>query len=185
MGTAGALEITVGDGESTMPTALWYVEPEKVTAQKAEGKAATATSAGASYALGGTQRALPIAMATDQFKIGPNDSFLEREKKHAQRWLYGKGIMADDEDRNPVETQMESFFNDCHTGGHPKADLEAGLRDSTCVILSNLCMDQERRVNFSEIDKLGADVTPQKMTADFAAAQSSYMRSLAAKKKVS
>ena len=93
--------------------------------------------------------------------------------------------MADDEDRNPVETQLESFFNDCHTGGHPKADLEAGLRDSTAVMLSNLCMDQERRVYFSEIDKLAADVTPEKMTADFAAAQSTYMRSLAAKKKVS
>ena len=185
MGTAGALELTVGDGESTMPTALWYREPEKVTAaQKAEGKA-PATSAGASYALGGTTKGFPIAMATDQLIVGPNDSFLEREKKHAQRWLYGKGIMADDEERNPVETQMESFFNDCHTGGHPKADLEIGLRDSTAVILSNLCMDQERRVYFKEIDTLGANVTPQQMAANLAASQSSYTKSLAAKKKVS
>ena len=30
MGTAGALDMTVGDGESTMPTALWYREPAKV-----------------------------------------------------------------------------------------------------------------------------------------------------------
>jgi predicted dehydrogenase len=185
MGTAGALEITVGDGESTMPTALWYREPEKVTAaHKADGKA-PATAAGASYALGGSTKGLPLAMATDQLVVSPNDSFLDREKKHAQRWLYGKGIMADDEDRNPVETQLESFFNDCHTGGHPKADLEIGLRDSTAVILSNLCMDQERRVYFNEIDKLGADVAPQQMTANFAAAQASYTKSLAAKKKVS
>ena len=184
MGTAGALEITVGDGESTMPTALWYLEPEKVSAQKADTKA-PATAAGASYALGGVQKAFPIAMATDQLKIGPNDSFIEREKKHAQRWLYGKGIMADDEDRNPVETEMESFFNDCHTGGHPKADLEVGLRDSTAVILSNLCMDQERRVYFKEMETLGANITPQQISADFAGAQSSYFKSLAAKKKVS
>lgn len=184
MGTAGTLELTVGDGESTMPTAMWYREPEKVTAHKAEGKA-PATSAGASYALGGSTKGLPLAMATDQLVVGPNDSFLEREKKHAQRWLYGKGIMADDEDRNPVETQLEAFFNDCHNGGHPKADLEIGLRDSTAVILSNLCMDQERRVYFNEIDKLGTDVSPQQMAANLAAAQASYSKSLVAKKKVS
>ncbi|HLK20623.1 MAG TPA: Gfo/Idh/MocA family oxidoreductase [Bryobacteraceae bacterium] len=184
MGTAGTLELTVGDGESTMPTAMWYREPEKVTAHKADGKA-PATSAGASYALGGSTKGLPLAMATDQLVVGPNDSFLEREKKHAQRWLYGKGIMADDEDRNPVETQLEAFFNDCHNGGHPKADLEVGLRDSTAVILSNLCMDQERRVYFNEIDKLGTDVSPQQMAANLAASQASYSKSLAAKKKVS
>src|SRR5580704_397421 len=184
MGTAGALEMTVGDGESTMPTALWYREPEKVTAHPADGKA-PATAAGASYALGGSQKGLPLAMATDQLKVDPNDSFLAREKKFAQRWLYGKGIMADDEDRNPVETEMESFFNDCHNGGHPKADLEVGLRDSTAVILSNLCMEQERRVYFKEIETLGAGVTPQQMAENLAASQASYSKSLASKKKVS
>lgn len=184
MGTAGSLEITVGDGEATMPTALWYREPTKVTAQKAEGKAES-TAAGASYALGGSQKGLPIVMATDQLKIGPSDSFLQREKKFAQRWLYSKGVMADDEDRNPVETELESFFNDCHTGGRPKADLEVGLRDSTAVMLSNLCMEQERRVYFKELETLGRNVTPQQMAANLAASQSSYTKSLAAKKKVS
>jgi len=184
MGTGGALEITVGDGESTMPTAMWYREPAKVTAEKADGKSKS-TAAGASYALGPTQRGLPIVMATDQLKIDGNDSFLQREKKFAQRWLYTKGVMADDEDRNPVETELESFFNDCHTGGHPKADLEVGLRDSTAVMLSNMCMDQERRVYFKEIETLGRNVTPQQMAANLAAAQSSYAKSLAAKKKVS
>jgi len=184
MGTGGALEITVGDGESTMPTAMWYREPAKVTAQKAEGKPGS-TAAGASYALGNTPRGLPIVMATDQLKIDGNDSFLQREKKFAQRWLYTKGVMADDEDRNPVETELESFFNDCHTGGHPKADIEVGLRDSTAVMLSNMCMDQERRVYFKEIETLGRNVTPQQMAANLAAAQSSYAKSLAAKKKAS
>jgi len=185
MGTGGALEITVGDGESTMPTALWYREPAKVSqAQKAEGKAGS-TAAGASYALGGSQKGLPLAMATDQLKVDPNDSFLQREKKFAQRWLYSKGVMVNDEDRNPVETALESFFNDCHTGGHPKADLEVGLRDSTAVILSNICMEQERRVYFNEIDTMGRSFTPQQMAANLAALQSSYTKSVAAKKKVS
>jgi predicted dehydrogenase len=184
MGTAGALEITVGDGESTMPTALWYREPVKNTAEPVAGKA-PATAAGASYALGSTPKGLPIAMATDQLKVDPNDSFLAREKKFAQRWLYTKGIMADDEDRNPVEVELESFFNDCHTGGHPKADIEVGLRDSTAVMLSNMCMEQDRKVYFKEIDTLGRNVTPEQMAANLAASQGSYARSLAAKKKVS
>jgi hypothetical protein len=54
-----------------------------------------------------------------------------------------------------VETELESFFNDAHTGGHPKADVEVGLADSTMVMLSNLCMDENRRVYFNEIDKMG------------------------------
>jgi len=185
MGTGGALEITVGDGESTMPTALWYREPTKVSAAaKSEGKAGS-TAAGASYALGSSQKGLPLAMATDQLKVDPNDSFLARERKFAQRWLYTKGVMVDDEDRNPVETELESFFNDCHTGGHPKADLEVGLRDSTAVILSNICMHEERRVLFKEIETMGKNVTAQQMAANLAASQSSYASSVAAKKKVS
>jgi len=124
-------------------------------------------------------------MATDQLEVGANDSFLQKERKFAQRWLYSKGVMVYDEDRNPVETELESFFNDCHNGGHPKADIEVGLRDSTSVILSNICMEQERRVNFSEMETMGKNVTPQQMAANLATAQSSYSRSIAAKKKVS
>ena len=184
MGTGGAIEITVGDGESNMPTAMWFREPSKVSAQKAEGKA-PATAAGASYALGNSQRGLPLIMATDQLKIGPNDSFLRREMKFAQRWLYTKGVMVSDEDTNPAETQLESFFNDCHNTSHPKADLEVGLRDSTAVMLSNICMDEERRVDFKEIETLGKTVTPQQMAANLTAAQSSYAKSLVARKKVS
>ena len=93
--------------------------------------------------------------------------------------------MVDDEDRNPVETELESFFNDCHTGGHPKADIEVGLRDSTAVILSNICMEQERRVYFSEIDTMGKNVDRAADGRKSGWSQSSYSRSLAAKKKVS
>jgi hypothetical protein len=163
---------------------MWFRDPSKIAEEKAEGKAPSA-AAGASYALSASQRGLPIVMATDQLKIEANDSFLKREMKFAQRWLYSKGVMVNDEDVNPVETELESFFKDCHTGGHPKADLEVGLRDSSAVMLSNLCMDEERRVFFKEIETMGRDVTSQQMAANIAAAQSSYSKSIAAKKKVS
>jgi len=60
-----------------------------------------------------------------------------------------------EEDRNPVDVQMESFFDCCRTGDSPKADVDAGLASSTAVILSNLAMDEERRVYFNEIQKMG------------------------------
>jgi hypothetical protein len=50
---------------------------------------------------------------------------------------------------------MESFFDCCRTGDSPKADVDAGLASSTSVILSNLAMDEERRVYFNEIEKMG------------------------------
>jgi hypothetical protein len=59
------------------------------------------------------------------------------------------------EDRNPVEVQMESFFECCRTGGAPTAGVEVGLANSAAVILSNLAMDEERRVRFDEIEKMG------------------------------
>jgi len=52
-------------------------------------------------------------------------------------------------------------------------------------MLSNLCMDEERRVFFKEIETMGRDVTSQQMAANIAAAQSSYSKSIAAKKNVS
>ncbi len=75
--------------------------------------------------------------------------------KFARRWLYSKGVMVSDEERNPVETELESFFNDCRTLGKPKANLEIGLADSIAVMLSNKAMDEDRRVYFNEIDKMG------------------------------
>src|SRR5207237_2098292 len=136
-------------------------------------------AAGATYALGASQKGMPIALATDQLKVDPKDSFLAKEMKFARRWLYTKGVMTDDEDRNPVETELESFFNDSRTGGHPKADLEVGLNDSKAVILSNLCMEEDRKVHFSEFDTLGSDVTPQQWQATIAKSEQSYVNSLA------
>jgi hypothetical protein len=94
-----------------------------------------------------------VLLSGDEMK--GDDSFLEKEMKFAKRWLYSKNIMVPQEARNPVTTSLESFFNDCQTSGKPKANFEIGLHDSATVCLANLAMDEERRVLFSELDKLG------------------------------
>jgi len=85
------------------------------------------------------------------------DSFLARGAKFARRWIYSKGIMAPEEDRNPVTVELEDFFLRCKDpmNHKPKANLELGLNDSTAVILSNLAMDEHRGVDFNEIQTLG------------------------------
>lgn len=158
MGTAGSVEITIGDGQKTMPTALWYREPNPT--KVASGGEKTKTEAGATFALAGPQKGLPIMMPEYQVDRD-KDSFVTREMKFARLWLYQKGVMIPEEDVNPVETELWSFFNDSMSGGHPKADVEVGLADSTAVILSNIAMDENRRVYFNEIENMGKDKVDQ------------------------
>jgi hypothetical protein len=77
--------------------------------------------------------------------------------KFGRRWLYTKGIATPEEPRNPVDIELESFFNNCRDGQRPKANVDVGLADSTTVILSNLAFDEGRRVYFSEMEKMGRD----------------------------
>ena len=135
MGTAGAVEITLGV-EPALPTALWFRE--------------SAPHIG-----------VPIMTPVTEVDEG-NDSFLARESKIARRWLFDKGILSPQEDRNPVDTELESFLSDTRSGKRPLADLEVGLANSTAVILSNIAMDENRRVAFKEIDTMGlpAPVAP-------------------------
>ena len=63
--------------------------------------------------------------------------------------------MLPQEDRNPVDTELEGFLSDVRTGNRPRADLEVGLADSTAVILSNIAMDENRRVFFKELETMG------------------------------
>jgi len=144
--------------------------------------ASSAAKAGATYALGSGQKGLPILLSKDT--VTGNESFLDREMKFARRWLYAKGVMTADEDRNPVETELESFFNDSKNTGHPKADLEVGLHDSTAVMASNLAMREERRVYFKEIEDLDKNMTEDQYNAQFAKSEESYRQSLAAGHKV-
>jgi predicted dehydrogenase len=153
MGTEGTIEITVGtDNEPAI--GLWFLEPKKAQVTPAAGKKEAAAMAGATLAsTGAGSRGLPIILDKDQ--VSANDSFLQREMKFARRWLASKGVMALEEDKNPVNAEIEGFFDSVRNGTRPKADLEVGLADSIAVILSNLAMDEGRRVYFNEIDKIG------------------------------
>ncbi|MDX2266543.1 MAG: Gfo/Idh/MocA family oxidoreductase, partial [Bryobacter sp.] len=157
MGTQGTIHITVGtDAEPAL--GMWFLEPELPKVEKVDTKSASYKASPSLASTGKGGRALPILLEKD--KVTEADSFLNRELKYAKQWLYNKGVMTPEEDRNPVDIELESFFNDCRTLGRPKADLEIGLHDSTAVILANLCMYEERRVLFSEIDKMGKDAKP-------------------------
>ena len=153
MGTQGTIQITVGtDDEPAI--GLYFREPELPKTQAAAGVKEAPAPAGASLAgTGKGAKGIPILLEKDT--PDANDSFIEKEMKFARRWLYSKGVMVPEEDRNPVDVEMESFLNDCRTGNRPRADLEVGLADSAAVILSNLAMYEERRVFSNEIDKMG------------------------------
>jgi len=160
MGTEGTIEITVGtDDEPAI--GLWFTEPKKAEVTSAKGKKEPPAVAGATLASTGSgSRALPIILAKDQ--VTENDSFLQKEMKFARRWLASKGVMALEEDKNPVNSEIEGYFESVRTGVRPKADLEVGLADSAAVILSNLAMDEGRRVYFNEMDKMGRGEKPKK-----------------------
>jgi predicted dehydrogenase len=134
MGTAGAVELSFGAG-SAAPTALWFREPEP--------------SAAAAPQIG-----VPIMTPATEVDW-KNDSFLLRESKMARRWLFDKGILLPQEDRSPAGTQLESFLSSVRGGVRPYADIEVGLINSTAVILSNIAMEENRRVAFMEIEKMG------------------------------
>src|SRR5207245_9169960 len=87
-----------------------------------------------------------IPIMTRDMEFTGKESFLDREVKFARRWLAAKGVVLQEERRNPVDTELESFFQNCRDGKRPLADLEIGLADSVAVILSNLAMDEGRKV---------------------------------------
>ena len=155
MGTGGTIEITIGD-DNHPSIGLWYREPAPVgapTVSKA-GEKKEDTKAGATMTTAAASKGVPLLLPQDS--MAASDSFLAREAKFARRWLYSKGIMVPEE-RNPVDVELEDFFECCRnpTGRKPKSDLEVGLADSTGVILSNLAMDEQRKVFFNEMEKMG------------------------------
>ena len=158
MGTEGTIEITVGD-DVHMPVAWWYREPPKTsTVAKANDKQQPFVAGATMIASGGANG--PIPLMTGDLAFDGKESFLDREVKYARRWLYSKGVFVQEESRNPVDVELESFFRNCRDGGRPKADLEIGLADAVAVILSNQAMDEGRKVYFNEIDKMG--IAPDK-----------------------
>jgi predicted dehydrogenase len=164
MGTEGTIMITVGDGPNNYEpkgnpcVAWWYREPPKTTAVADAKKKNEAFVAGATMVASGAA-VRPIPIMTDDLQFGQSDSFLSREAKFARRWLTAKGILVQEEERNPVDVELESFFQNCRDGKRPKADLEIGMNDAIAVILSNLAMDEGRKVYFNEIEKMGLPQT--------------------------
>ena len=156
MGTDGTVHITVGE-DVHHAIAWWYREPPKETAVE-KGAKKEAAVAGATMVAGGASR--PIPLMFDDLNMTGKESFLEKEVKFARRWLYAKGVMVQEEDTNPVDTELTTFFANCRDGKRPRADIEVGMADSTAVMLSNKAMDENRRVYFNEIDKLGTGATP-------------------------
>jgi hypothetical protein len=97
----------------------------------------------------------PIPIMTGNMEFTGKESFLDKEVKFARRWLTTKGVILQEEERNPVDVELESFFDCCRTGKTPIAHLEVGMADSVAVILSNQAMDEGRKVYFNEIEKMG------------------------------
>jgi predicted dehydrogenase len=150
LGTEGAVEITVGD--DTHPVlAIWYREPSPPPSITKAGES-KAYVAGATMVAAGAQKGVPILL--DRDRVTGSEGFVDKEMKFARQWLYAKGVMMPEESRNPVDTELESFFRDCKSGGRPKANIDVGLADSSTVILTNMALDEDRKVLWSEIDKL-------------------------------
>jgi len=160
MGTEGTIEITVG-ADNQPPIAWWYREPPKEAAVAAKPGEKKVTVAGATM-VAGNGAAGPIPLSTSDIAITGNEGFFEKESKFAKRWLLSKGVIAQEEKRNPVDVELESFLKNCRDGGKPLADIEVGMADAIAVILSNLAMDENRRVYFNEIEKMGKGGVPAK-----------------------
>ncbi|HXS94972.1 MAG TPA: Gfo/Idh/MocA family oxidoreductase [Candidatus Limnocylindrales bacterium] len=165
MGTAGTIEITVGD-DAHPCTGLWYREPAPVNTGTIikGGSAPVPTKAGATMTTAAATRGVPLLLPKDS--PAANDPFLSKEAKFARRWLYSKGIMVPEEDYNPVDGELRGFLDCCKdpVNKKPKSNLEVGLNDSISVILSNLAMDEGRRVYYNEIEKMGRGPETTKTT---------------------
>jgi predicted dehydrogenase len=155
MGTDGTIEITVGFDDPHC-IAWWYREPPKKAAESAKAgeKKKEAFVAGATMVTGGGANG-PIPIMTSDLNFTGKESFIDKEVKFARRWLTSKGVMLQEEQGNPVDVELESFFDCCRTGQTPKANMEVGMADSVAVILSNMAMDEGRKVYFDEIEKMG------------------------------
>ena len=153
MGTDGSIEITLipyGEG-------MWFVDKMKEKFGEDTGEKKEQWVAGATVADTLEQgEGLPLIPGIKDLN-SPEVGFIEKEVEMAKRWLYGKGIMSPAEDKDPEYKELESFLIDVRDGGKPKADLEVGLQDSIAVMLSNMCMQEQRKIHFSEIEAMGKE----------------------------
>ncbi len=157
MGTDGAIEITVGDDVNHC-IAWWYREPPKaatVTAADAKKKAEPFVAGATMVSTSGVVKPIPIM--TSDLEFSNDESFFGREGKFARRWLMSKGVLAQEEQKNPVDTELEHFFEGCRAAKTVISPIEIGMNDAIAVILSNLSMDEGRKVYFNEIETMGLE----------------------------
>lgn len=152
MGDAGSVEITIGD-DSHPVLATWFREPAPPPTITKAGEKSAKKVAGATMVSASGAKGIPILLDRDKVNMA-QDSFIDRETKFARQWLYSKGVMMPEEPRNPVDTELESFFKNCKDGGTPLANLEIGLNDSISVMLTNMAVDEDRKVHWSEFEKI-------------------------------
>src|SRR6202171_3056330 len=103
MGTDGTVEITVGD-DVHPAIAWWYREPPRTTTVAKAGDKKESFVAGATMVAAGGANG-PIPIMTSDLEFSGHDGFLNREVKFARRWLTTKGVMLQEEQRNPVDNE--------------------------------------------------------------------------------
>ncbi|HEY1337539.1 MAG TPA: Gfo/Idh/MocA family oxidoreductase, partial [Bryobacteraceae bacterium] len=117
MGTEGTIEITVGDGPNNYTPkgnpciAWWYREPPKEVNVSAAKKEAAKVAGATMVATGGANGPIPIM--TSDLEFTGKEGFFDQEAKFARRWLTSKSIMLQEEQRNPINVELESFFQNC------------------------------------------------------------------------
>ncbi len=132
MGDQGTLEITVGKG-------MYYRE---------EVAKATPSGAGESWWAGATvteeavQKGVPIFPET----ISGREGFVDREMRHAKRWLASLGIYEYEEPHDPYWSELKDFFASIRENKPVKAPLEVGVADSLGVIYANRAIDTGQKV---------------------------------------
>ena len=152
LGTDGAIELTlIPYGDGMLYRDVMKVKMEDQAQQENDGE---------NWVAGATV-GMDTAEQGDGFPIDPEAvdpnavGFVEKELFFARTWAYNKGILRPTEDVDPEYAELSSFLTDVATGGRPRADIEVGLQDSVAVMLANLAMDQQRKVDFIEIEQMG------------------------------
>lgn len=154
MGTDGSIELTLipyGEG-------MWFRDPmPKKMGDEEKDSEGGAWVAGATVAdmleQGDGLPIIPNAIDVENADMG----FIAKEAEYAKRWLYQKGIMMPKEEQDPEYTELHRFLLDVRDGGTPDADINVGLQDSASVMLANMCMDEERKMAFAELDEMGRE----------------------------
>ncbi len=154
LGTDGAIELTLipyGDG-------MYYRDVMKVKMEDQSKQKEVEENWVAGATVGTDTAEQGDGFPIDPEAVNPNEvGFVEKELFFARTWAYNKGILRPSEKIDPEYAELSSFLTDVAEGNRPRADIEVGLQDSVAVMLANLAMDEQRKVDFAEIESMGRD----------------------------